>query len=166
MKELIEHLRRMNLKHTDEAADAIERLENEATAADIRIENDKLEIEALHANRHAREDVISELRDERDKLEADNASLVRDKELDRLAFLAMRDERDEANKNVVLFADDLLYIAGIVEKGRGTKTPDSMKVRDAILGYVQELEASRDQYQQAADSLAASCYTHRNAIGF
>ena len=96
------------------ASDAIERLELEAVAATIRIENDAQEIGALHAHRHSREDVISDLRNqcdmvaerdewkercefsfkERDKLLAINSRLVYDKESDRLAYLAMRDVRD------------------------------------------------------------------------
>lgn len=90
------------------ATDTITCLENELLAATIRIENDKLEIEGWKVdqkeNLKNQCDLVAE-RDEwkercefsfkeRDKLLATNASLVRDKESDRLAYLAMRDERD------------------------------------------------------------------------
>lgn len=83
MKELVRRLRTEPTNGESlEAADVIERLENEALAATLRIENDRLEIAKL---RNAYNAVVGPLTDERDVLRAELDAL---KQQEPVAYVA------------------------------------------------------------------------------
>lgn len=60
--------------------------------------------------------------------------------------------QDQA-KEIVLLCDDLKYIAGIARRSGMPVDDDTLKVRAAILGAVQILEAERDALQSQLDAM-------------
>ena len=59
----------------------------------------------------------------------------------------------EQAKNIVLLCDDLKYISGIARRAGMPVDDDNLKVRAAILGAVQLLEAERDALQAENERL-------------
>lgn len=72
-------------------------------------------------------------------------------------------------KEIDRLCDELKYIAGIVERGRGSPIPPDVSVRNAVLGYVKELEAKvatpppSSSVREAVERLQR--YRHRNGDG-